>query len=281
MMRRFALLVVLLLVLGACADAPPGAIDETRTITLGSSGREYRLVVPAEREDPVPLVLVFHGFAGEWSQVRDLSGFTELAESEGFAVAFPQAAGLIPAWRTELALSAPDVAFVRALVDDVASVIEIDPDRVYAAGMSNGGGMAGRVGCEASDVFAAVGVVAAAHGLGACVQDRPVPVIAFHGDADRIVPLDGFPFIAQPIVDWMSNRARGNGCDEESGETEVAADVTLIAWTGCDADVHYYLVADGRHGWPGSDRAARAGDSTSSIDATGLMWEFFSERPKP
>jgi polyhydroxybutyrate depolymerase len=278
-MRRFAVLVVLLLVLGACADAPPGAIDETRTITLGSSDREYRLVVPAEREDPVPLVLVFHGFAGEWSQVRELSGFAELAESEGFAVAFPQGAGLIPAWRTELAFSAPDVAFVRAVVDDVASVIDIDPDRVYAAGMSNGGGMAGRLGCEASDVFAAVGVVAAAHGLGACLQDRPVPVIAFHGDADRIVPLEGFPFIAQPITDWVSNRARGNLCDAEPVESAVAEGVILLSWNECEADVLFYLVEGGRHGWPGSDRAERAGDSTTSIDATALMWEFFTARP--
>lgn len=280
-MHRFAVLVVLSLVVGACADAPPGAIDETRTITLGSSEREYRLVVPADREDPVALVLVFHGFAGESSQVRELSGFADLAESEGFAVAFPQGAGLIPAWRTELALSAPDVAFVRAVVDDVASVIDVDPDRVYATGMSNGGGMAGRVGCEASDVFAAVGVVAAAHGFGACVQDRAVPVIAFHGDADRIVPLEGFPFVAQNVGDWVSNRGRGNGCDAGPVETAVADDVTLFTWQNCDADVRYYLVEGGRHGWPGSDRAARSGDSTASIDATALMWEFFSEHPKP
>ena len=96
-MRRLLLLVALLLVASACADDPPGAIDETRRLEVGSVEREYRLVVPADREEPVPLVLVLHGFAGEWSQVRDLSGFAELAASEGFAVAFPQAAGLIPA----------------------------------------------------------------------------------------------------------------------------------------------------------------------------------------
>jgi polyhydroxybutyrate depolymerase len=178
-------------------------------------------------------------------------------------------------------MSAPDVDFVRAIVEDAATVIDIDPDRVYAAGMSNGGGMAGRIACEASDLIAAVGVVAAAHGPGACVQERPVPVIAFHGDADRIVPLDGFPFVAQPIAEWVADRARANGCDAEPVVTEVTADVTLAAWDGCESDVRYYLVAGGRHGWPGSDRAGRVGDSTTTIDATALMWEFFSERPRP
>jgi polyhydroxybutyrate depolymerase len=280
-MRRFTLFLVLLLTVSACSDAPPGAIDETRTLEIGSSEREYRLVVPAEREDPVPLVLVLHGFAGEWSQVRDLSGFAELAASEGFAVAFPQAAGLIPAWRTDAVLSAPDVAFARAIVADVATLVDVDPARVYAAGMSNGGGMAGRLACEASDLFAAVGVVAAAHGPGACDQERPVAVIAFHGEADRIVPEQGIPFVAQDVGGWVEKRARGNGCEPEPVETRVAGDVVLFAWDGCDADVAYYLVEGGRHGWPGSDRADRVGDSTTSIDATALMWEFFAARPMP
>jgi len=270
-----------LLLLAGCAGAAQGEIDETRFIELGDSSREYRLFVPADVSGPIPLVVVFHGFGGEPAQVRDLSAFDELARTEGFAVAFPLGAGLVPAWRTDAAFAAPDVAFARRVVADVSEVVAVDQARIYAAGMSNGGGMAGRVACDASDLFAAVGTVAAAHGLGACVEERPVPVIAFHGDSDRIVPLDGILFIAQDVEQWVANRARSNGCAADPTVSVVADDVDVTAWGECDADVVFYLVAGGRHGWPGSDRAVESGDSSESIDATALMWDFFAARPKP
>lgn len=280
-MQRILGLFVVSALVAACSNVPPGAIDETRSLELGDLERTYRLVVPADLDGPIPLVVVFHGFGGDPQQVRDLSAFDVLAESEGFAVAFPMGAGLVPAWRTDAAFAAPDVAFARRVVEDVAGVIDLDRDRVFAVGMSNGGGMAGRLGCDASDVFAAVGAVAAAHGLGSCGAERPVPVIAFHGDADRIVPIDGIPFIAQDPREWASNRARDNGCDPDPAVTAAAQDVERLAWAGCEADVVFYLVADGRHGWPGSDRAGRSGDSTTSIDASALVWEFFTEHPMP
>jgi polyhydroxybutyrate depolymerase len=281
MRRSLTLILCCAVAAASCSQAPPGEIDETRTIDVGGSSRQYRLVVPADIQGPIPVVLVFHGFAGTPDQIRDLSGFAELAHQEGFAVAFPAAAGIVPAWRTDVALSAPDVAFARAVIDDIDTVIDLDLDRVYAAGMSNGGGMAGRLACAASDVFAAVGVVAAAHGLGACGQERPVPVIGFHGDADRIVALDGIPFVVRGPGDWLADRARGNGCAPDPVESRIAADVERFDYVSCDAAVVFLLVEGGRHGWPGSDRAGSIGDSTGSIDATALMWEFFAESSMP
>lgn len=283
MLRRVAFTLTLLLVGASCGDGPDPqhGIDETRSVDVGSDTRRYRLVVPDTAQDPMPLVIVFHGLAGDPEQVRELSGFVEVASSEGFAVAFPQGAGLVSAWRTDAARAAPDVAFARAVVEDVAGAIDLDRERVYAAGMSNGGGMAGRLACEASDVFAAVGVVAAAHGTGVCDPQRPVPVIGFHGDADRIVPIEGIPSFVQDPRTWIASRADENGCGEEPSRAAVADDVESLVWGGCDADVVFYRIAGGAHGWPGSARAAELFDSTSSIDASRLMWEFFAARPMP
>lgn len=282
MLRRFTLALCVLLVLAACGDdRPRSGIDATRSVEVGFDTRQYRLVVPEGLTGPMPLVIVFHGLAGDSAQVRALSGFADLAAAEGFAVAFPQGAGLVPAWRTEAARAAPDVAFARGLVDDVSSVVTLDRSRVFAAGMSNGGGMAGRLGCEAPDVIAAVGAVAAAHGTGACDPDRPLPVIAFHGDSDRIVPIDGIPLLVQSPRTWAATRAAENGCAGDPTSTEVADDVMRFDWAECGADVVFYEIAGGQHGWPGSQRAIELLDSTRSIDATGLMWEFFSAHPMP
>lgn len=272
-MRRLGLTLILTVLASSCAG-PAGEIDVVRSI----GDREYRLFVPADVADPAPLVLLFHGFAGSPAEVRDLSGFDDVARSGRFAVAYPRAAGLIPAWRTDPFLADPDVTFARDVVGDVAAVIPVDPDRVYAAGMSNGGGMAGRLACDAADVFAAVGMVAAAHAPGSCNPARPVPIVAFHGDADLIVPLEGRePLLLAPGT-WLDNRADGYSCGEVTS-IEVADDVTRYQAAGCAADIAFYVVAGGRHGWPGSDRATSGGGSTTSIDASVVMWEFFASHP--
>jgi polyhydroxybutyrate depolymerase len=279
-MRRLPLLLAMLLAAG-CTRLTPGSIDEIRTLDVGTVERAYRLVVPADVREPIPLVLVFHGFASTPARIRASSSFDALAGAEGFAVAFPQGAGLVPAWRTDAETSAPDVAFARAIVDDVAATVDIDPTRVYAAGMSNGGGMAGRLACDASDVFAAVGVVAAAHRSSECSPGRPVPVIAFHGDADPIVPLSGVPGIAEDVVGWLEARAVDNRCDVVPAEERVADDVVELAWSGCEADVVLYLVEGGGHVWPGPARSERLDEDPSELSATVAIWEFFSEHPLP
>jgi polyhydroxybutyrate depolymerase len=61
-----------------------------------------------------------------------------------------------------------------------------------------------------------------------------------------------------------------------------AADVRLTAWTGCagGSAVDFYSVIGGGHTWPGSIPVARLGATTTSIDATALMWAFFQAHPR-
>lgn len=267
-----AAVIAAMLMVSACAGDPSGEIDVTREI----GDREYRLVVPATAVAPAPLILVFHGLGGSPQEVRRLAGLDELARIAGFAVAYPRAAGIIPTWRTDPLLAAPDVDFARQVVDDVNTIVDIDSQRVFAAGMSNGGGMAGRLACDAADVFAGVGLVAAAHVVGGCNPVVPVPIVAFHGAADRIVPIDGRGLVRAP-GDWISDRATDYGCDA-SFTAAIAPDVSMYEASGCDAEVVFYVAAEGRHGWPGSERASATGDSTLTIDASAIMWEFFAQQ---
>lgn len=261
--------------------AEPLEIDGPGTyegeIVSGERLRRFVLHVPEGVAVPAPLVMVFHGFTSNPDRVAELSGMSEVADREGFVVVYPAALGLLPAWTVDVAgPENRDVAFARDLVDAVAGLIPIGD--VYAAGMSNGGGMAGRLACDAADLVAGAAPVAAAHTSETCSPSRPVPVMAFHGTDDLIVPYRGFaPFDLPPIEEWAAEWARRNGCRPEAVIEEVADDVELRSWPGCSADVVLYTVDGGRHGWPGSDRAFSVLDSTTSIAASEIMWEFFRQ----
>jgi len=202
---------------------------------------------------------------------------TAIADREGFVVVYPAALGALPAWTVNDELQGDrDLVFVRELIGVLEASLDIDPDRVYAAGMSNGGGMTARLACEAGDLIAAAAPVAGAYNLTRCEPVNPVPIIAFHGTEDRIVPYDGVPVLGFPAIEqWAGEWAQRGRCGAPVRTITVAEDVERRVWPGCEADVELYTVFGGRHGWPGSDRALAEMDSTESINASELIWRFF------
>lgn len=245
--------------------------------------RRFVLVVPRAAPRPTPLVIVLHGLMGSPRELERDTGMTEVAEREGFAVVYPEGQGLPRSWRSDPRRGDLDVTFIRDLVALLSRAYDFDERRVFAAGMSNGGGMAARLACEASDVVAAVGGVAGAYFLGNCGPLRPVPIIAFHGDADPIVPYEGWGPFLPPIEEWAGQWAARNGCNAEAEAEPVAADATVYRWQDCSdqADVVLYKIADGRHGWPGSSRAGEYLGTTDSLYASQLIWDFFAAHPMP
>ncbi len=251
-------------------------------LTSGGSLRRFVVHVPESLSTPASLVLIFHGFTSTPAKVEDLSGMTAVADREGFAVVYPAARGALPAWTVNNDLQGDgDLLFVRDLIEALQGTLEVDPDRIYAAGMSNGGGMAARLACDAADLIAAAAPVAGAYSLDGCNPVRPVPMMLFHGTEDHIVPYDGLSVLGfPPVEEWATEWARRARCGEPARTTNVAEDVERRMWPGCEADVELYTVFGGRHGWPGSDRALAEADSTGSINASDLIWEFFRTRPR-
>jgi polyhydroxybutyrate depolymerase len=138
--------------------------------------------------------------------------------------------------------------------------------------------------------IAAIGAVAAAQSLpwSWCADSIPVPMIAFHGTADPIVPYVGgkvwiapepFPAVSKWAADW----ARRNHCRPMAFDSLVTSDVTRSEYTGCagNATVVLYTVKGGGHQWPGGKPILPwfLGPMSHSIDATSLMWAFFQEHP--
>jgi polyhydroxybutyrate depolymerase len=257
--------------------------------------REYLLHVPRsyDRGKPTPLVISMHG-AGMWPAAQmETSRWNELADSQGFIVVYPSAIGGDGPriWHAERGAGlGRDVRFISELIDTLEAAYNIDPARIYANGLSNGGGMAFVLSCTLSDRIAAVGLVAAAELLpwSWCRDDRPVPMIGFHGTADRIVPYGGGTSWVAPspfpnVLAWTANWARRNRCAPDPIDAPVAIDVTRRAYASCAdaAAVVLYTIQEGGHTWPGGKPLPEwlVGPTSRSIDATSQMWTFFREHP--
>ena len=220
-----------------------------------------------------------------------------MADAHGFIVVYPSGTtlrgggtGVLPkVWRASPEAVMADVRFISELIDTLEAAYNIDPTRIYANGLSNGGRMAFELSCRLSHRIAAVGTVAAAQDLpwSWCADTLPVPMISFHGTADPLVPYEGrgpswlSPQPFPSVTEWTANWARRNRCAPNPIESVVAADVNRLEYTDCveNAAVVLYTVLDGGHTWPGGRPMPEwiVGTTTRSIDATRQMWAFFGE----
>jgi polyhydroxybutyrate depolymerase len=276
----------------ALAEAVSSYFRDRNNGSIISSGdrREYLLYIPRgyDRTRPTPLVISMHGAGGFPVQQRDFSGWNRLAESQGFIVVYP--AGADSAGPRVWHEGPADVRFIADLIDKLEASYNIDPARIYANGLSNGGDMAFVLSCKLSDRIAAVGMVGAAHlqPWSQCTDERPVPMIAFHGTADPMAPyLGGRSWVvAEPlpsIPKWTAKWARRNRCAPNPINAPVARDVIRRAYPNCadDADVVLYTIEGGGHTWPGGEPMPEwfVGATTHNIDATNEMWAFFRAHP--
>lgn len=288
------------------AGQPLGPGDATRTLQVDGRDRSYIVHVPPgyDRKKLTPVVLNFHGaWTNAGTQVL-FSGMNRKADEAGFAVVYPNGTGFgdgalfFNAWAkvAPAGRAVDDVKFVARLLDDLATVLNVDARRVYATGMSNGGMMCHRLAVELSDRIAAVAPVSGTLCMDNIKPARPVPVIHFHGTADTIVPFGGpknaaarllnFKSVDDTIKAWV----KANGCPETPEVTELpdtAGDGTTVTrkvyGPGRDgAEVVLYAVEGGGHTWPGQNPVIHfLGKYTRNISANDLIWEFFRKHPMP
>lgn len=305
---RLALLGALVLVSCGGRDAA----DEDLTLQVNGTTRRYLLHVPAglEAGGPHPAVLVLHGGGGRGKAVETIgryTGMSDKADEAGFVAVYP--AALVENWNDgrnapgvpEQADNVDDVGFIRALVDAMVADRHVDPRRVYATGISNGGFMSHRLGCELADRIVAIAPVAAgmAEPLSPnCHPTRPVPVLYFHGTQDGYVPFGGGNVVVPgtrqnrgPALSSNATRARWavvNGCspDVDRRTRNDRRDGTSVQWVehrGCPAGVQVVqvVVESGGHTWPGARWLPLLGRVTREVDAADAIWDFFWERSLP
>ncbi|MHB8902020.1 MAG: extracellular catalytic domain type 1 short-chain-length polyhydroxyalkanoate depolymerase [Thermoguttaceae bacterium] len=296
----------LLLSLALLTAEPLATGDHVRKLTLEGRERSYIVHVPPrlEAQQLVPVVLAFHG-AGTNAPIMALStGLSAKADQAGFVVVYPNGTGkddFFLVWNSG-GFAGPgadrrpdDVALVLAVLDDLATVIQVDPKRVYATGMSNGGMMCYRLAAELSDRIAAIAPVSGTMAVQEARPGRPVAVIHFHGTADQLVPFEGpsertarflkFMSVADTIRAWV----KLDGCPAEPSVSQVP---DKAADDGCavtrevygpgkeGTEVILYTIAGGGHTWPGRQWPIPwLGPTTRDIVANDLIWEFFEKHP--
>jgi polyhydroxybutyrate depolymerase len=254
-----------------CEGLTAGAGDSVETISPDGTERSYRLHVPASYDPtaPTPLVLNFHGYTSNAYQQEIYSGMSAKADSEGFIAVHPD--GISSSWNGGTCCGeasqtgVDDVGFVDALLDELEGSFCIDTSRIYATGMSNGGFMSHRLGCDLSDRIAAIAPVAGHDVTQSCAPTRPVPVMHFHGTADGTVPFSG---TGPTIASWIER----NGCDSQNKTvTFDDGNTTCETYGSCNAGAEVTLctVEGFGHEWPG------AFNNAADIVATDAMWPFF------
>jgi polyhydroxybutyrate depolymerase len=293
------LLALLVLLLAAPLALGLAFLIANRTngsVESGGVSRSYLLHVPDSYKPdvPAPLVITIHGFAQWPAHQMELSGWHDLADEEGFIAVFPAGTGFPMRWSAggrSLNEADPlhDVQFISDMIDQLEREYNIDPNRIYVNGLSNGGGMSFMLSCYLSDRIAAIGTVAGFYVLpwDECDPQRPVPLIAFHGTDDPIVPFKGGPYRSfdtpfPNITEWVAQAAEHNGCQEQQ-QLARRGDVSGVWYTGClgGADVIYYQIEGGGHSWPGGGWLPGwlVGSINDDIDATRQMWAFFQLHP--
>jgi polyhydroxybutyrate depolymerase len=279
-----------------------------RALVHNDTNRSYRLYVPEAvraKGAPAPLVLVLQG-AGPGFDIMDITRITPVADREGFAVAFPTAVGDL--WNDgALQVLGPntgnDVAFLRRVVADIdQKELRLDKRRIYAVGISNGGMMSFRLACEAADLFAGVGAVAANMPKALapdCRPSAPVSVVVINGTEDPIIPYRGGGVRLMRVMrfgevlstdETMALWARLNGCgapaapvalpdnDPRDGSRAVQVD-----YGGCrGARTRLIRIEGGGHTWPGGLQFMPAfliGTVNRDIDGGQAAWSFFRDAP--
>lgn len=270
-----------------------------QTLVVSGAKREYLLYVPKsyDKTRPTPLVITLHTSMSWPTSAMNISQWNRIADEQGIIVVYPAGTGHGPkSWEmaaSETPSRMPDVRFISKLMDEMEASYNIDKTRIYANGMSNGGGMAFVLSCTLSDRIAAIGMISP--GLDPdwdwCKEDRPMPLIAFHGTADPIAPYNGgrskFGDGVSPSMPlFVGKWARRNRCAAEPVEIPVATDAARREYVDCTdgADVAFYTIQGEGHQWPGGRPIVAqwmVGPYSRSIDATRLMWAFFREHRAP
>jgi polyhydroxybutyrate depolymerase len=241
----------------------------------------------------MPLVLALHGMGGDGAGMARLTHFNQVADQGEFIVAYPD--GLRRRWsfgRMRLLGGIDDVGFIAALIAALSGDLRVDQRRVYAAGMSNGGGLIDLLICQRADLFAACAIVSATIGAfmaQICRPSRPVSVMMIHGTEDSLVPFAGGGRRRQVLLsvpDTARHWARVADCADGpvvSYLPDVAHDGTRVrceVYSGGQegAEVVLYVIEGGGHTWPGGIAYLPEhiiGRTSRQMDASAVIWGFF------
>ena len=274
-----------------------------QTFLSGGLEREYMLYIPQSAEKNSPLVFMLHGLGSTHTIIMNYSQMNQVADKHGFVICYPQ--GIRGAentrhtkkgtsfwnvgYETHKNETVDDVSFIKSLAIYLQQEYNLDSEKTFCAGMSNGGDMSYLLGCEAPDIFKAIAPITGCM-MGwiydSCNKNDPVPVFQVHGTADKTTYYDGdvdnrdkwgvYMGVETTINFWVDR----NECKEVNIDTLPDIDrndgsiVITEKYTGGrnNNEVWFYKVINGDHEWPpGWPVKSGNGDLNTSEE----IWKFF------
>jgi len=291
---------LLALALAATTAAKLPAGDHERSLISEGVPRSYWIHIPPgyDASKPTPVVLVLHSALMNGVSMARFCGMNEKADQARFIVVYPNGTGPTPMFKYWDAggvkvRDSDDVGFVAKVLDDLESIVHVDPKRVFATGMSNGGMMCYRLAAEMSHRIAAVAPVAGTMAIDECRPTRPVPVLHFHGTKDGLVLYNGpdaripknlkFLSVDDTVRIWV----KLNGCPPTpsvdalpSLKDRIPIRRTVYGPGADGAEVVLYAIEGGGHTWPGREPGLFfLGKSTKDVSANDVIWDFFQKHP--
>lgn len=279
------------------------AVSE-HTISIDGIERTYLVHLPKNHDagKATPLVLALHGGGGS-AKIQSKEEYYHLiskSDEAGFIAVFPNGysrfpSGILATWNAGNCCGnardkkVDDVKFLREVVKQVSAKFKVDPKRVYATGMSNGGMMSYRLACEMADVLAGIASVAGTDGTLSCSPSRPISLLHIHAKNDDHVLFNGgagenafrdkskvaeFTSVPATIEKWV----KLNGCAPSPKRVLEKEGVYCDEYSGCKNDVHVKLCVteDGGHSWPGGKKPRdQSATPSTRISANDVIWEFF------
>lgn len=261
----------------------------TDSIYAGGQYRKFILYVPAiyNASSPTPLVINMHGLGSNMMQQQLYGNFMPIADTANFLVVHPQGTTLSGQtfWNAGFGASfVDDVSFLSNLIDSLKLGYNIDLNRVYSTGMSNGGYMSHTLACSLSNRIAAIASVTGSMVIpqyNSCNPGRPVPVMQIHGTADPTVPYNGNASSApiDSVVNYWRRNAQCNPTPQFSNvpntNTSDGCTAEHYVYTGglSGTTIELYKVIGGEHTWPGSPFII--GVTNQDFSASVEIWRFF------
>ena len=307
------------------ADARPGAALTCEV--PGFEQRPYDIHLPADYDParPVSVVLAIHGGGGNsraaartacpGGDAKSAGCLHAMAAREGVAVVYPNGTGarLVSNVRTWNAgggakgwqcvsgrackEGVDDIAYFRALLEDLARWVAVDPQRVHATGLSNGGAMSHRLACQMAERIASIAALGGANQYATtatCAPQRPVPVLQIHGTEDRCWAYEGGTAACAQRDDMskiaveasMRIWATINGCQSVQAAQPMASEPRIetaqLRWAGCRAETILIRMTGGGHVWPGGWaylRESVIGPMVGGWSANRVILDFFRRNP--
>jgi poly(3-hydroxybutyrate) depolymerase len=238
----------------------------TQTLSFKVAGvtRNSIIHVPSGLSKP-PLVFILHGLGGDGAGMQSSTQMDKVADREKFIVTYPSA--ISGTW--DYAAAKPnDYTFFMAIIDTLDARYNIDRNRVYIAGFSQGGGETVYAGFKYPDVFAAIAPVSSI-GKGAALPNRPIPILLTFGTKDIYSQTE----FMSAVSSWL----KVDSCPATAVITRPypssnsQSTVTRLEYKPCAQGTEIVVdsISGGTHEWPMN--------ATTKVNNSEEVWAFFKK----